>query len=281
MGKMRAKDRKQYGGEIGPSSVQEKENFDKALLKLQEKLKEKEESSKLKEENAIKDRKDSAENYSSTKDQKPIKAEEPAEDPDFQKYFAIFASPDLTDKEEVVHIKKLIGEKKSALIKQLVLELATVPGAGKSVIFKSLAKKFGAVNDGVAKKDEPKAESSNSENKDEKEGADGMQNAEAGQKSKSPVLHNDIKEGKSVELNNVKESVPMEENNGKEEKQVHSVQDKAGKTDKTVINGKVENGLNEENKKDNVVKDVNLTKAVEVKTKDDKERKHGSETMND
>merc|ERR1719158_2601469 len=126
----------------------DKEKFEKALLLLKEK-----EDLKARNADNSKDNdppansnvsKPSSEEVSKEKkdgnESKPVKKE--IDDGDFQKYFAIFANPELTDKEEVGYLKQLIGEKKSALVKQLVLELASVPGAGKSNIFKSLAKKY-------------------------------------------------------------------------------------------------------------------------------------------
>merc|ERR1712106_674467 len=60
----------------------------------------------------------------------------------FVKFFEVFSNPSLTEKEEMNHIKTLIKDSKSALVRKLVVKLASVPGAGKSVIFKALAKKF-------------------------------------------------------------------------------------------------------------------------------------------
>ena len=69
----------------------------------------------------------------------PVKEED---DDEFKEYFEIFSNPELSKKDEVTYIKKLISDKKSALVRKLVVRLATVAGAGKSNIFKSLAKKF-------------------------------------------------------------------------------------------------------------------------------------------
>ena len=62
-------------------------------------------------------------------------------EPDFEKHFAIFNKPDLTDKEEMSALTGLIKEKKSALVKQLVIRMA-LDNKGKSPIFKTLSKKF-------------------------------------------------------------------------------------------------------------------------------------------
>ena len=67
---------------------------------------------------------------------------EDEEDDEFKEYFKIFSNPDLPEKDEVNHIKKLIADKKSALVRKLVIKLSSVEGAGKSTIFKTLAKKF-------------------------------------------------------------------------------------------------------------------------------------------
>ena len=75
-----------------------------------------------------------------TKEPPPPAEEE--DDEEFKEYFKIFSNPDLSEKDEVSHIKKLIADKKSALVRKLVIKLATVEGVGKSTIFKTLAKKF-------------------------------------------------------------------------------------------------------------------------------------------
>jgi len=97
-----------------------------------------------------------------TKETKPASSY-PKDSPDvdsveFEKYFGIFSNPSLTESEEVNHIKKLIKENKSPLIKMLVLKLDSVPGVGKSVIFKALSKKFVKKNAAppVQKSDMPK-----------------------------------------------------------------------------------------------------------------------------
>jgi len=76
----------------------------------------------------------------------PLPTESVQEQPDaeFDKYFKIFSDPNLTLEEEKGHFKKLIAESKSALVRKLVVKLATDvgPGVGKSAMFKALAKKF-------------------------------------------------------------------------------------------------------------------------------------------
>ena len=76
----------------------------------------------------------------------PLPTESVQEQPDaeFDNYFKIFSDPNLTLEEEKGHFKKLIAESKSALVRKLVVKLATDvgPGVGKSAMFKALAKKF-------------------------------------------------------------------------------------------------------------------------------------------
>merc|ERR1712096_545626 len=117
----------------------ERAGYDKALAKLREKLAERRPS----QDALVESRK----SQDSTKepgkvDKTSVEVATESVDPEFEKYFEIFSNPSLTDKEEMNHIKKLITENKSALVKSLVLKLDSVPGAGKSVIFKALAKKF-------------------------------------------------------------------------------------------------------------------------------------------
>ena len=69
------------------------------------------------------------------------KAEEKV-DEEFDKYFKIFVDPSLTEEAESTHVKQLIKEKKSALVRSLAVRLASVPGAGKSKVFQTLIKKF-------------------------------------------------------------------------------------------------------------------------------------------
>ena len=83
-----------------------------------------------------------------------IKKEE--KDPEYDKYFEIFSNPELTEADELTNIKKLIGEKKSALVRQLVVNLSSVEGAGKSKMFQALAKKF--VKDAAVKQEKESAE---------------------------------------------------------------------------------------------------------------------------
>ena len=63
-------------------------------------------------------------------------------DGEFEKYFKIFVDPSLTEDAESTHVKQLIQDKKSALVRSLAIRLATVPGAGKSKVFQTLIKKF-------------------------------------------------------------------------------------------------------------------------------------------
>eukprot|EP00092_Neocalanus_flemingeri_P000546 GFUD01000580.1.p1 GENE.GFUD01000580.1~~GFUD01000580.1.p1 ORF type:complete len:538 (+),score=186.53 GFUD01000580.1:54-1667(+) len=121
-------------------SESERAGFDKALAKLKEKLAE---------------RRPSQDSFKAPGGKDVTKAASvPLDsiDPEFEKYFDIFSNPSLTEKEEMDHIKKLIKENKSTLVKQLVIKLDSVPGAGKSVIFKALAKKFVKNNTGPQNK---------------------------------------------------------------------------------------------------------------------------------
>ena len=61
---------------------------------------------------------------------------------EFDKYFKIFVDPSLTEEAESSHVKQLIIDKKSALVRSLAIRLATVPGAGKSKVFQNLIKKL-------------------------------------------------------------------------------------------------------------------------------------------
>merc|ERR1712203_209117 len=63
-------------------------------------------------------------------------------DEEFEKYFKIFVDPSLTEEAESTHVKQLIKDKKSALVRSLAVKLASVPGAGKSKVFQILIKKF-------------------------------------------------------------------------------------------------------------------------------------------
>merc|ERR1711892_151996 len=116
----------------------ERAGFEKALAKMKEKL------ADNKPSEVTTDRRNSQERVSA-----PAAATTPTapvviadDDPEFVKFFEVFSNPSLTEKEEMNHIKSLIKDSKSALVRKLVVILASVPGAGKSVIFKALAKKF-------------------------------------------------------------------------------------------------------------------------------------------
>merc|ERR1719186_1188281 len=123
----------------------ERASYDKALVKLREKLAERRPSQDASVE--IRKSQDSTKEPGKV-DKTSVEVATESVDPEFEKYFEIFSNPSLTDKEEMNHIKKLITENKSALVKSLVLKLDSVPGAGKSVIFKALAKKFVKKNTG-------------------------------------------------------------------------------------------------------------------------------------
>ena len=121
-------------------SESEKEGFEKALAKMKERLADTKPS-----KDVSVDRRNSQDSSKSTEASTPnvtTTVETDTTDPEFEKFFEIFSNPSLTEKEEMSHIKKLITENKSALVKKLVIKLDSVPGAGKSVIFKALAKKF-------------------------------------------------------------------------------------------------------------------------------------------
>merc|ERR1719318_1161901 len=126
-------------------SESERADFEKALAKMKEKLAE-----KKPDEAASADRRDSqdagkAPPVSSNSSSAPS-TNTPAviadDDPEFVKYFEIFSNPSLTEEEELSYIKTLIKQSKSGLVRKLVSRLASVPGAGKSVMFKALAKKL-------------------------------------------------------------------------------------------------------------------------------------------
>lgn len=121
-------------------SEAEKEGFEKALVKMRERL------ADIKPSKDVSvDRRNSQDSSKSTETTTPNSTTPVATDttdPEFEKFFDIFSNPSLTEKEEMSHIKKLITENKSSLVKKLVIKLDSVPGAGKSVIFKALAKKF-------------------------------------------------------------------------------------------------------------------------------------------
>ena len=100
----------------------------KAGIETKPTIKEKEKSDSKKTEPAV------------TREPPPPVEDE--ENEEFKEYFKIFSNPDLSEKDEANHIKKLVADKKSALVRKLVIKLASVEGAGKSMIFKNLAKKL-------------------------------------------------------------------------------------------------------------------------------------------
>ena len=75
-------------------------------------------------------------------DQDEKNPEQTPEKVEFEKYFKIFVDPSLTEEAESTHVKQLIKDKKSALVRSLAVKLASVPGAGKSKVFQTLIKKF-------------------------------------------------------------------------------------------------------------------------------------------
>ena len=110
---------------------QEMDQFRKALQTLKEKM-----------ENAEKELKEKEENDKVPAP--PIKVEPKVEsEPDFDKYYEIFKNPEMTDKEEMGQFTSLIKEKRSALVKQLVVQMSVDPAVtGKSMIFKTPSKEF-------------------------------------------------------------------------------------------------------------------------------------------
>ena len=97
---------------------------------------------KEKMENAEKELKEKEENDKVPSP--PIKVEPKVGlEPDLDKYYEIFKNPEMADKEEMGQFTSLIKEKRSALVKQLVVKMSVDPAVtGKSMIFEILPKKF-------------------------------------------------------------------------------------------------------------------------------------------
>jgi len=120
----------------------ERAEFEKAKAKMKQKMAESKAGvmeSKAVEASA--DRKSSIE--SGANNSTGTGTDKVEEDPEFTKFFEIFSNPSLTEEEEKAHITALIKEGKGVLVRKLVAKLVSIPGVGKCVIFKSLAKKLG------------------------------------------------------------------------------------------------------------------------------------------
>ena len=131
-------------------SDSEKDKFERALVKAKAEFEGKPlpaeekpvETTKMVEEPAPAPRTSSRNSSVDQKAETKDESKEEDDDEEFKDYFTIFSNPELTEKDEVTYIKKLIADKKSSLVRKLVQRLASVEGVGKSTIFKTLAKKF-------------------------------------------------------------------------------------------------------------------------------------------
>ena len=116
-------------------SESEREGFEKVLAKMKEKLAESKPPEVTTDRRNIQEK--VAAPAAATAATVPVVIAD--DDPEFLKIFEIFINPRLT---EMNHIKTLNKDSKSALVRKLVVKLAAVHGAGKSIIYKALAKKF-------------------------------------------------------------------------------------------------------------------------------------------
>ena len=129
------------------------DKFKKAMEVLKEKvaaaekeLKEQEEREKEEREAKLRILKEEAE--------KKRLAEKPKiedKEPNFDENFEKLSKPEITDVEEKAHFTGLIKDKRSALVRQLIIEMNVKGIQGKSPIFKALSKKFA---DDIAKRKE-------------------------------------------------------------------------------------------------------------------------------
>ena len=129
------------------------DKFKKAMEVLKEKvaaaekeLKEQEEREKEAREAKLRILKEEAE--------KKRLAEKPKtedKEPNFDENFEKLSKPEITDVEEKAHFTGLIKDKRSALVRQLIIEMNVKGIQGKSPIFKALSKKFA---DDIAKRKE-------------------------------------------------------------------------------------------------------------------------------
>ena len=129
------------------------DKFKKAMEVLKEKvaaaekeLKEQEEREKEAREAKLRILKEEAE--------KKRLAEKPKiedKEPNFDENFEKLSKPEITDMEEKAHFTGLIKDKRSALVRQLIIEMNVKGIQGKSPIFKALSKKFA---DDIAKRKE-------------------------------------------------------------------------------------------------------------------------------
>merc|ERR1719400_1989410 len=120
------------------------DKFKKAMEVLKEKvaaaekeLKEQEEREKEAREAKLRILKEEAE--------KKRLAEKPKiedKEPNFDENFEKLCKPEITDMEEKAHFTGLIKDKRSALVRQLIIEMNVKGIQGKSPIFKALSKKF-------------------------------------------------------------------------------------------------------------------------------------------
>jgi len=102
---------------------------------------------------------------------KPPKANEneATKSPEFLEYFDKFSNPDLAEADEVALLKTLIFEKKFDLVKDLVIEISSIEGRGKSKMFSKLCDRY--VGERVFKQSEANKQvpddATNSEQKDQ------------------------------------------------------------------------------------------------------------------
>merc|ERR1719220_2206078 len=132
---------------------EEMDKFKKAMEVLKEKvaaaekeLKEQEEKEKEAREAKLRILKEEAERKRLA--EKPKIEEKEA---DFDENLVKLSKPELTDKEEKELLTQLIKDKRSALVRQLIIEMNVKGIQGKSPIFKALSKKFA---DDIAKRKE-------------------------------------------------------------------------------------------------------------------------------
>ena len=239
-------------------------------------------------------------------EQTPEKVEEKV-DNEFEKYFKIFVDPSLTEEAESTHVKQLIKDKKSALVRSLAVKLASVPGAGKSKVFQTLIKKFcpekvnsnqPTVNIQKVKSEDEAMESPfelmressklvngtySKDNCQEESQENGIQNTSKRRLSQDS---NDGNESKKLKLVNVFEGDRGKEEKGenesskeKKKKKKHKHKDDKKKVrQEDMVEGKIRRGDEKKKKHKNKEKYKKRERGKETETSEEENQKASTET---
>lgn len=199
---------------------------------------------------------------------------------EFKEYFEKFSDPDLAEADEVALLKTLISEKKFELVKDLVIELSSIPGKGKSKMFSKLCDRY--VGERVYKQSLTTSEATKQVPDNVDTAKTSVQN-DANSKTGSEESEQEKTKPSTEQTSNTEDKIKDSDNaqnskmndiqgnaneNNKEKAEPMETDVNVSETNKVIEDGKVEK-RDDETKDINADKDKNDSEELDIKSKDE------------